>query len=152
MIVVLPCSLCHYCSSHPLGSVSTLLLKELISYNCLKPSAHFPTCPLKSPKETIISLELLNKKYFVEKTFHLFQNINRFCCGLSAFAHQELFLQLTSIHISTVNQQISTNVVVITSPLLQDEGTAQTAMQVHAVNLIEIRQGKDGSSFRSSHE
>ena len=30
-------------------------------------------------------------------------------------------------------------VVAITPPLLWDEGTAQTALQVHAVNLIEIR-------------
>ena len=33
-------------------------------------------------------------------------------------------------------------VVVITSPLPRDEGMARTAIQVHAVNLIEIRQGE----------
>ena len=33
-------------------------------------------------------------------------------------------------------------VVMITPPLLQDVGTAQTAIQVHAVNLIEIRLGE----------
>ena len=33
-------------------------------------------------------------------------------------------------------------VVMITPPLLQDIGTAQTAIQVHAVNLIEIRLGE----------
>ena len=43
-------------------------------------------------------------------------------------------------------------VVVITPPLPRDGGTARTAIQVHAVNLIEIRLGKDGSTFRTSHE
>ena len=33
-------------------------------------------------------------------------------------------------------------VVVITSPLPRDGGTARTAIQVHAVNLIEIRLGE----------
>ena len=33
-------------------------------------------------------------------------------------------------------------VVVITPPLPRDEGTARTAIQVHAVNLIEIRLGE----------
>ena len=33
-------------------------------------------------------------------------------------------------------------VVVITPPLLRDGGTAQTAIQVHALNLIEIRLGE----------
>ena len=41
-------------------------------------------------------------------------------------------------------------VVVITPPLPRDGGTARTAIQVHAVNLIEIR--KDGSPFRTSLE
>ena len=43
-------------------------------------------------------------------------------------------------------------VVVIKPPLPQDGGTARTAIQVHAVNLIEIGWGKDGSPFRTSHE
>ena len=38
-------------------------------------------------------------------------------------------------------------VVVITPPLPRDGVTARTAIQVHAVNLIEIRLGKDGSLF-----
>ena len=33
-------------------------------------------------------------------------------------------------------------IVVITSPLPRDGGTAQTAIQVHAVNIIEIRLGE----------
>ena len=33
-------------------------------------------------------------------------------------------------------------VVVITTPLSQDGGTARTTIQVHAVNLIEIRLGE----------
>ena len=33
-------------------------------------------------------------------------------------------------------------VVVITPPLPRDGGTAQTAIQVHAANLIEIKLGK----------
>ena len=33
-------------------------------------------------------------------------------------------------------------VFVITPPLPRDEGTARTAIQVHAVNLIEIRLGE----------
>ena len=33
-------------------------------------------------------------------------------------------------------------VVVVTPPLPRDGGTAQTAIQVHAINLIEIKQGK----------
>ena len=37
--------------------------------------------------------------------------------------------------------------VVITPPLSWDGGTARTAIQVHAVNLIEIRLGEDGSPF-----
>ena len=43
-------------------------------------------------------------------------------------------------------------VVVITPPLPRDGGTARTAIQVHAVNLIEIRLGEDGSPFRTSYE
>ena len=34
------------------------------------------------------------------------------------------------------------HVVVITPPLRRDEGTARTAIQVHAVNLIEVRLGE----------
>ena len=36
----------------------------------------------------------------------------------------------------------SSDVVVITPPLPRDGGTARTAIQVHAVNLIEIRLGE----------
>ena len=43
-------------------------------------------------------------------------------------------------------------VVVITPLLLRDGRTVRTAIQVHAVNLIEIRLGEDGSPFRTSHE
>ena len=38
-------------------------------------------------------------------------------------------------------------VVVITPPLPRNRVTARTAIQAHAVNLIEIRLGKNGSSF-----
>ena len=38
-------------------------------------------------------------------------------------------------------------VAVITPPLPRDEGTAQTAIQVHAVNLIEIRLGERWQSI-----
>ena len=43
-------------------------------------------------------------------------------------------------------------VVVITPPLPRDGGTARTTIQIHAVNLIELGLGKDGSPFRTSHE
>ena len=42
--------------------------------------------------------------------------------------------------------------VVVTPPLPRDGGTARTAIQVHAVNLIELGYGKDSSPFRISHE
>ena len=48
--------------------------------------------------------------------------------------------------------EFRTVVVVITPPFLRDGGTARTAIQVHAVNLVDIRLGKDGSPFRTSHE
>ena len=38
--------------------------------------------------------------------------------------------------------QIQLVIVVITLPLPRDGGTARTAIQVHAVNLIEIRLGE----------
>ena len=38
-----------------------------------------------------------------------------------------------------------------TPPLPWDGGMAQTAIQVHAINLIELGQGKSGSPFRTSH-
>ena len=38
-------------------------------------------------------------------------------------------------------------VVVISPPVPQDGGTARSAIQVHAVNLIEIKLGKGGSPF-----
>ena len=39
------------------------------------------------------------------------------------------------------------------TPLLPwDEGMARTAIQVHAINLIELDQGKSGSPFRTSRE
>ena len=40
-------------------------------------------------------------------------------------------------------------VAVITLPLPRDGGTARTAIQVHAVNLIEIRLGEDSNPFRT---
>ena len=41
--------------------------------------------------------------------------------------------------------------VVVGLPLLPwNEGMARTAIQVHAVNLIELGQGKSGSPFRTS--
>ena len=43
-------------------------------------------------------------------------------------------------------------VIVITPPLSRDGGMARTAIQVHAVNLIIIRLGENGSPFRTSHE
>ena len=43
-------------------------------------------------------------------------------------------------------------VVVITPPLPRDGGTAPTAIQVHAVSLIDIRLGEDGSPFRTIYE
>ena len=42
-------------------------------------------------------------------------------------------------------------VVVITSPLPVDGGTARTATQVHPINLNESDLGKDGSQFLTSH-
>ena len=39
-------------------------------------------------------------------------------------------------------QPVVVVVVVITPPLPRDRGTARTAIQVHAVNLIEIRLGE----------
>ena len=50
------------------------------------------------------------------------------------------------------NFQKAVVVVVITPSLPRDGGTARTAIQVHAVILIEIRRGEDGSPFRTSHE
>ena len=38
-------------------------------------------------------------------------------------------------------------VVVVSLPLTRDGGTASTAIQVHAVNLIELGQGNGGSHF-----
>ena len=49
-------------------------------------------------------------------------------------------------------RSLSQSVVVITPPLPRDGGTARTVIQVHAVNLIELGLGKDGSPFRNSHE
>ena len=43
-------------------------------------------------------------------------------------------------------------VCVITPSLPLDGGTARTAIQVHAVNLIEIRLGKRWQLIRTSHE
>ena len=43
-------------------------------------------------------------------------------------------------------------VCVFTPPLPWDGGTAWTVIQVHAVNLIDIRLGEDGSPFRTSLE
>ena len=43
-------------------------------------------------------------------------------------------------------------VVVITPPLPRDGDTTLTAIQVHAVNLIELGKGKGGSPFQTSHE
>ena len=43
-------------------------------------------------------------------------------------------------------------VCVFTPPLPWDGGTARTVIQVHAVNLIDIRLGEDGSPFRTSFE
>ena len=40
----------------------------------------------------------------------------------------------------------------ITPPLPQDGGTARTAIQIDAVDLIDIRLGEDGSPFQTSHE
>ena len=40
----------------------------------------------------------------------------------------------------------------ITPSLPGDGGTAQTIIQVHAVNLIELGLGKDASPFRISHK
>ena len=37
-----------------------------------------------------------------------------------------------------------------TPPLPWDGGIARTAIQVHAINLIELGQGKSGSPFRTS--
>ena len=42
-------------------------------------------------------------------------------------------------------------VVGITPSLPRDGGMARTAIQVHVVNLIEIRLGIDGSPFQTSH-
>ena len=38
-------------------------------------------------------------------------------------------------------------VVLVAPPFPRDGGTARTAIQVHAINLIEIRLGKNGSPF-----
>ena len=43
-------------------------------------------------------------------------------------------------------------IVVITPPLPRNVGTARRTIQIHAVNLIEIRLGEDGRLFRTSHE
>ena len=59
--------------------------------------------------------------------------------------HPALFYKLISADFHPV-------VVVIPPPLPRGRGTAQTAIQVHAVNLIQIRLGENDSPFRTSHE
>ena len=68
--------------------------------------------------------------------------------------HAKAFLlatkQILSIHVYAGNYGV---VVVVITPLFpRDGGTAQTRIQVYAVNLIEIRLRKDGSPFLTSHE
>ena len=49
-------------------------------------------------------------------------------------------------------QNLCVVVVVITPPLSRDGGTTRTAIQVHAINLIELGKRKNGSPFRTSHD
>ena len=43
-------------------------------------------------------------------------------------------------------------IVVVNSPLPRVGDTVQTTITVHAVNQIELGQGKDGSPFRTTRE
>ena len=62
---------------------------------------------------------------------------------------EEYFSQVSERHFASVDFHC---VVVVIPPLPRDGGTARTAIQIHAVNLIEFGEEKSGSPFRTSHE